>query len=368
MPSATRRGPSRAPVPGRRGGTEGLTGSASMRTRSRGHAKRRCSEAATLAPRPRLAGPSRPGGSCFSGPGAPFGYARAVGFASSERACPWGGRRTPRSACCCASSWPACCCPRPRGVSPGPLGHVHRDAGGAGCRQTPCGPPVAAPGCASGSVRRPHARPPSGSCATTTSRRASATRRPWPASRRASRPGRPRPWRRTAGWPTSGGHASSSWPPARSCRPACDRVRAMTGNGSVADVDADIAIIDTGVGPVGGDELDVRGGINCTDDGLGSQRWDDVYWGAARHARGRHRGRPGQRPRRGRRGARRAPLVRARLRLPRLRRRGHRALRPGLGDADGDRAGARGLAAHRGRQHEPRGTAPLVRRGLRGAG
>jgi hypothetical protein len=61
--------------------------------------------------------------------------------------------------------------------------------------------------------------------------------------------------------------------------PGVRRVKAGPDNGTAPDVDVDIAIIDTGIGPVGGDELDVRGGINCTDDGLATDRWDDVYWG-----------------------------------------------------------------------------------------
>lgn len=61
--------------------------------------------------------------------------------------------------------------------------------------------------------------------------------------------------------------------------PGVRRVKAGPDNGTSPDVDVDIAIIDTGIGPVGGEELDVRGGINCTDDGLAADRWDDVYWG-----------------------------------------------------------------------------------------
>ena len=39
----------------------------------------------------------------------------------------------------------------------------------------------------------------------------------------------------------------------------------------------DIAIIDTGIGPVGGDELNVAGGVNCAADGLAGGPWQDLY-------------------------------------------------------------------------------------------
>jgi hypothetical protein len=45
------------------------------------------------------------------------------------------------------------------------------------------------------------------------------------------------------------------------------RTRAIPHAGP--SVDADIAILDTGIGPVGGNELDVRGGVDCSDDGRG---------------------------------------------------------------------------------------------------
>jgi len=57
--------------------------------------------------------------------------------------------------------------------------------------------------------------------------------------------------------------------PARRVRPAAQtvpagirRVNAEPGNGPAPNVDVDIAIIDTGIGPAG-DELNVAGGINC---------------------------------------------------------------------------------------------------------
>ena len=55
-------------------------------------------------------------------------------------------------------------------------------------------------------------------------------------------------------------------------------VRRVNGGPGAAtpDVDADIAIVDTGIGPVGNGELNVVGGINCTFDGLGGHRWEDV--------------------------------------------------------------------------------------------
>jgi hypothetical protein len=53
------------------------------------------------------------------------------------------------------------------------------------------------------------------------------------------------------------------------------RVRAAP-SGAPA-VDADIAVLDTGIGPVGGDELNVQGGVNCSGDGLGAAEWSDLY-------------------------------------------------------------------------------------------
>jgi hypothetical protein len=41
------------------------------------------------------------------------------------------------------------------------------------------------------------------------------------------------------------------------------------------DVDADIAIVDTGIGPVGGGELNIAGGINCSGDGQPLEAWQD---------------------------------------------------------------------------------------------
>ena len=43
------------------------------------------------------------------------------------------------------------------------------------------------------------------------------------------------------------------------------------------DTDVDVAIIDTGIGPVGGNELNVAGGINCAADGLPADQWQDLY-------------------------------------------------------------------------------------------
>ena len=41
------------------------------------------------------------------------------------------------------------------------------------------------------------------------------------------------------------------------------RVKAAPGGSPAPDVNADIAVLDTGVGPVGGGELNIAGGINC---------------------------------------------------------------------------------------------------------
>ncbi len=63
------------------------------------------------------------------------------------------------------------------------------------------------------------------------------------------------------------------------------RVMAMTA-GAGPDVDADVAVVDTGIGPATGDgtpidsgssELNIRGGVNCSDDpGATDGRWGDV--------------------------------------------------------------------------------------------
>jgi subtilisin len=53
------------------------------------------------------------------------------------------------------------------------------------------------------------------------------------------------------------------------------RVRAAP-SGAPA-VDADIAVLDTGIGPVGGEELNIQGGVNCSGDGLGAAEWSDLY-------------------------------------------------------------------------------------------
>ena len=56
------------------------------------------------------------------------------------------------------------------------------------------------------------------------------------------------------------------------------RVKAAPGGGPAApDVDVDIAVLDTGIGPVGNGELNVRGGINCSNDGLADDVWQDLY-------------------------------------------------------------------------------------------
>ncbi|MFV2062459.1 MAG: S8 family serine peptidase [Chloroflexota bacterium] len=59
------------------------------------------------------------------------------------------------------------------------------------------------------------------------------------------------------------------------------RVGAAPQGAPGPDTDVDIAILDTGIGPVGGGELNVRGGINCSGDGLAADAWQDLY--SARH-------------------------------------------------------------------------------------
>jgi subtilisin len=56
-----------------------------------------------------------------------------------------------------------------------------------------------------------------------------------------------------------------------------ERTRAIRSGGPHADVDADIAVLDTGIGPVGGGELNIAGGINCSGDGLADNAWDDRF-------------------------------------------------------------------------------------------
>jgi subtilisin family serine protease len=51
-------------------------------------------------------------------------------------------------------------------------------------------------------------------------------------------------------------------------------------------VDADIAIIDTGIGPVGGGELNIAGGINCSGDGQPPEAWQDLTLGHGTHVAG----------------------------------------------------------------------------------
>jgi subtilisin family serine protease len=53
------------------------------------------------------------------------------------------------------------------------------------------------------------------------------------------------------------------------------RVRAVPAGAPA--VDADIAVLDTGIGPVGGDELNLKGGVNCSGDGLGAGEFSDLY-------------------------------------------------------------------------------------------
>ena len=55
------------------------------------------------------------------------------------------------------------------------------------------------------------------------------------------------------------------------------RSKAAPGGEPKPDVDADIAVLDTGIGPVGNGELNVQGGINCSADGQGAGAWHDVY-------------------------------------------------------------------------------------------
>ena len=63
--------------------------------------------------------------------------------------------------------------------------------------------------------------------------------------------------------------------------PGIRRVRAAPQGGPVPDVDVDIAVLDSGIGPVGGGELNIQGGINCADDplspGYDRDAWDDLY-------------------------------------------------------------------------------------------
>jgi subtilisin family serine protease len=60
------------------------------------------------------------------------------------------------------------------------------------------------------------------------------------------------------------------------------RVHAEPDAGAPApDVDVDVAIVDTGIGPVGGNELNIAGGVNCSGDGLDDDVWDDLF--SSRH-------------------------------------------------------------------------------------
>jgi subtilisin family serine protease len=80
-------------------------------------------------------------------------------------------------------------------------------------------------------------------------------------------------------------HEVVSVRPARRVRPATQsvpagirRVNAEPGNGPAPNVDVDIAIIDTGIGPAG-DELNVAGGRNCFDNPSSGGRpdgWEDA--------------------------------------------------------------------------------------------
>jgi subtilisin len=45
----------------------------------------------------------------------------------------------------------------------------------------------------------------------------------------------------------------------------------------IPDVDVDVAVIDTGIGPVGGGELNVVGGENCSGDNKREDAWEDLY-------------------------------------------------------------------------------------------
>jgi subtilisin family serine protease len=69
--------------------------------------------------------------------------------------------------------------------------------------------------------------------------------------------------------------------PARRFRPAnqvtplgVKRIKAAPEGSSGPDVDVDIAILDTGIGPVGGNELNIAGGINCSGVGTAND-WQD---------------------------------------------------------------------------------------------
>jgi len=55
------------------------------------------------------------------------------------------------------------------------------------------------------------------------------------------------------------------------------RVKAAPASSPTPDADVDVAIIDTGIGPVGGNELNIAGGINCAADGLPPDQWQDLY-------------------------------------------------------------------------------------------
>ena len=57
------------------------------------------------------------------------------------------------------------------------------------------------------------------------------------------------------------------------------RVQAIPAGSPGPDVDVDVAVIDTGIGPVGGNELNVQGGINCSADGQPATAWQDLYNG-----------------------------------------------------------------------------------------
>ena len=59
--------------------------------------------------------------------------------------------------------------------------------------------------------------------------------------------------------------------------PGVRRVKAAPVSSPTPDVDVDVAIIDTGIGPVGGNELNIAGGVNCAADGLGADQWQDLY-------------------------------------------------------------------------------------------
>jgi len=55
------------------------------------------------------------------------------------------------------------------------------------------------------------------------------------------------------------------------------RVKAAPASSPTPDVDVDVAIVDTGIGPVGGNELNVVGGVNCAADGQPPDSWQDLY-------------------------------------------------------------------------------------------